>query len=193
MKSENVYLNKISDTKYEIITKDFKLFPKVYKLFLIDDMILLKPDKYEKKEIKPKEIEIKDEIKPKYEKGEYTNKNKTWVKEDFSVNKILDKGYKICENQQEAKDMSYKLKNGIRQGQVIGIKGFDNKYYIYKSEFFEKIKKQVLDHLKKHNELGLDELIGLTKKYDLVLRGVIEIMKEQGDIYEFKKNSFKII
>ncbi len=122
MQHENVYLRKIGNNKYELITKDFDLIPRVYRLFKVDDIIILKPEYVYKKE-EPKKVES-----PVVEtKVIQTDNNEIINNTTNEQNEVIGelKTYFVIENQNVAKELSLKYSDLIKKREIIGIKGFD--------------------------------------------------------------------
>jgi len=163
---EKVFVKKISKQKYEIITKDFELKDGVYTLYKLKKDYFLKPDNYE-----------------------YKNKQEYFKKEEPS--KTILKDYYIFSNENEAKTFSRKYFKEIKSKKLIGLKGFDGNFYILKTEFFDKIKNLILKLNKQEFIIkDLEKLITINPN---ALRGILEIMKEEGIIIENKKDSFKLL
>ncbi len=184
-KYENVYLKKVTDNKYELITKDLELIPKVYKLFVVDGMIILKPTYYYQK--KPEEGFESADNKEKYK---IYNKDYYYKKKEYST---MDVDYIVCDDQNQAKEISQKYSDEIKEGLVLGIKGFDRRYYIFKTTYYQKLKSLIVGVAKTTNkETSLEKLIDATKEPEDALKGVIEIMKEEGYLFE-KNKIYKLI
>jgi hypothetical protein len=167
------------------------------KLLNKDDLIVFK------EMIKNKEIEI---FKPstKYKKGVYQisfNKNKSFSPQNTSsINKntgsvfsLFNKNkYVILKNSEDAKKFSYDFEQQIKSGKIIGLKSFDNNYYvIYKSLFLE-IKDKLLS-LNLKNSFSIDSLKTKLEFSKEVLKIAIELLKEEGLILEKKKEVYEFI
>jgi len=219
--NENVYLNKVSANKYELITKDAELMPRVYKLFVVDGMIILKPayykkygtyenkQNYEKPQTETesnndelKTSEIKVDYKPNnyndnyknynsynnYNKGQTYNNERYYNKYDQKPRTTLSTDYVVCEDQNQAKEFSQMLSQDIKEGKILGIKGFDRRYYIFKSEYYSKIKSLITGIAKaSEKETTLEKIINATKEPEDAIKGVLEIMKEEGQLFERNK------
>jgi len=197
MEHENVYLKKISDKKYELITKNFDLHPRVYRLYNADGVIILKPEysaSYKKKE----QIEDeKENTKKTYNSYEANTNNYTanYVKKEYLPESTIFKNpYYVCEDSEEARTISRSLYRQITEGIVLGIKGFDGKYYVFKKEYYHKVRDSILECAKNSDEvITLAKLQVSTKEPEDALKGTLEIMKEEGYLFEKTKGNYHIL
>lgn len=195
---ENVYLKKISANKYELITKNFELTPKVYKMYVIDDVIVLRQTYYKKDynnfEAKAnssntahntENISNTTEYKSNYIQNQHNTQN---TNNQTSKPSTLSSDFVICEDQNDARELSRMLTDDIKEGKILGIKGFDKKYYIFKTEYYNKLKALIIESARNSNkETTLEKLITETKEPEDALRGTIEILKEEGNLFERNK------
>jgi len=149
------------------------------------------------------------------------NLRKNLTKEQLNIlNKMISKGiirvrrdedgnirYKIVEKPEESKKelnwdymivdsltaekISKEYGNEIKNGEIIGVRGFDKMFYIVKSSYYdiiyEKIKKALQNGVKSVEEIA--EAIGLNNE---ACRVVIQVMLSKGEIIEKRKGLFSL-
>ncbi|PIU22101.1 MAG: hypothetical protein COT14_02940 [Candidatus Diapherotrites archaeon CG08_land_8_20_14_0_20_30_16] len=153
----------------------------------------VKPEVIQENEtIKP---EIKKEYKPKKELGEQEGpreeSTKEWYKKGLQIKSDLMKnGFLALNDLEEARKISYVTRQEINAGEVLGIRGFDKVFYIFKKECFEKLKSLILENMTKKiiSYEELQEKVNLPKEE---FNGILELLKEQSDIIEVHKGIFK--
>ncbi len=216
MIKENIYLTKKSDKKFEVVTKDILLDEGVYIFFELNPGLYVLQKKIVEKRIEqlPKEkeeiVEEEDKIqhkqkdvpetttqfkpienKEKQTYGTYTN-GQEWYKEGLELKAKLGDSFLAIEDPEEIRKISYVLKNEINNGDVLGIRGFDRTYYIFKRPCYEKNKSILLSSLKESNRT-FEELKTKLNVPEQLLKGLIELTKEQGEIIEPKKGNYKLV
>ncbi|MFA5383047.1 MAG: hypothetical protein WC356_07805 [Candidatus Micrarchaeia archaeon] len=106
----------------------------------------------------------------------------------------LKNEFMIIDNQEEAQNISKQLKEEIKKGEIKGIRGFDGKFYIASSEFYNKNKDLILKILEENkNGLKISEIALKTKLEENACLVVLRLLAEDGEIIEKGKNVFKII
>lgn len=215
MIKENIFLTKKSDKKIELVTKDILLDEGVYIFFELNPGLYVLQKKFTERrsELSSKEKDeavVKEEIlhkqkevpetntqfKPVENKerqtyGTYTN-GQEWYKEGLELKAKLGDSFLAIEDPEEIRKISYVLKNEINNGEVLGIRGFDRTYYIFRKANYEKNKSILLASLKESNKT-FEELKTKLNVPELLLKGLIELVKEQGEIIEPKKGTYKIV
>jgi len=192
---EKIYINKKSDNTYELITKDVSFEPGVYTLFGLDKSLFV-IKKYFYKE-KPKEQNTEQEqINEKQEINEPQNKKEEsstqeWYKKALELKTKLNENNYLCINDvEDVRKISYVTRQEINSGEILGIRGFDKNYYIFKKELFEKNKTEILNQFEGESR-SLDSLIDRTKLPKDQILGIMEILKEQADIIETQQGVYK--
>ena len=191
---ENIYINKKGDNKYEIITKEVNFEPGVYNLFTLEkNLFVIKKRFYKESNYPKKETQSTNQKNTfqREEKKEDKNSTQTWYKKALELKKkLMQDGFLVIQDVEEVRKISYVTRQEINSGEILGIRGFDKKYYILTKTSFEKIKSQILDSMAS-GTITYDELIENIKVPKEELNGAIELLKEQSDIIEVHKNIFK--
>jgi len=102
-------------------------------------------------------------------------------------------GFMVCKNTNEAKALSLKLKESIEKGEVRGIKGFDGMFYIAENTLYQKHRKKVLEMIEKEKGVGsgqISERLGIS---EVLARIVCELLKEDGEIIEKRKDQYQAV
>ncbi len=159
------------------------------KLLNKDDLIVFK------EMIKNKEIEI---FKPstKYKKGIYQisfKKAHTSSSNFGAVHSFFIKNkYIILNNSEDAKKFSNDFETEIKEGKIIGLKSFDNNYYVINKDLFLDIKTKLINlNLNSSFSIGfLETKLDFSKD---AFKIAIELLKEEGLIIEKKKENYEFI
>ena len=189
---KNIYINKISDTKYEIITKDIKLDAGVYTLYNVDWNLFMLKKKYSnynkenKKEEKEELIEVNEEKNINKE-----DDKKEWIKRALELkSQLIERGFLSISNIEDVRKISYVTREEINQSEILGIRGFDGVYYIFKKELFEQVKDKILNILTNTNT-NLSEILDKTDLDTIKIKGALEILKDQSEVIEVSKDVFR--
>ncbi len=104
---------------------------------------------------------------------------------------LRNRGFLTLKDKGEAMRLSQKLNAEMKKGDVIGIKGFDGRFYVVTREYLEKSEKAVNSVLKE----GMDvQSIAEAAKMDPEgCSAVMKLMAEKGDVLEKKKGIFSPI
>jgi len=106
----------------------------------------------------------------------------------FSNSEIHSKGFFIFEDSNSATKFAYSIKEDIEQEKVKGIKGFNNRFYFFSTTYYTRMKDKIISLLESPQTLNqLAE--GLELNEDII-KGILELLKEDGLIFEKKKDLF---
>ena len=100
---------------------------------------------------------------------------------------ILKRGYAIFSSQGEAQKISDEIKK-LPKGDVVGIKGFDGKFYVATKQYFAKVSELVQKNLK--GTMTVSAIASACKTEEDGCRSILRIMSDNGDVLEKKKDSF---
>lgn len=123
---------------------------------------------------------IEQKEKPKAEKKE---SNQDPIKSALRKN-----GYVIIKDQGEAKMLSERLKGEMKSKSIIGIKGFDDVFYLVTKEFIENKGSIVLEFLVK--EADVKTIATNCKMETDEVHALLNHLAESGDIIEKKKGLY---
>ncbi len=120
------------------------------------------------------------------------------IKSSSEMNNLIDKfnkeGFMIIQNDNEAKIISESLSQKIKAGQVLGIKGFDTRYYIFRSDFYNSANDKINNCFSKNNgKCSLKDMCEITGLNDNVCKGVLMFLLEKGDIIEKPNSTYQML
>ncbi len=100
-------------------------------------------------------------------------------------------GVSLLSSEREAKEFSKRYEREIKEGRLLGIRGFDKKYYVIRKDYFDKYSQLILKLLEK-GPLTLDEIAKRTKLPIHACKGILLLLSEEGQVYESTDNRFTI-
>jgi len=101
---------------------------------------------------------------------------------------ILANGFLTLKDKNEAYKLSQKLSAEMKRGDVIGVKGFDGRFYVVTKQYLEKSQKAIDEILN-----GEKDVASIAKETNLDVEGcsaVLRLMAEAGDVLEKTKGRF---
>lgn len=107
--------------------------------------------------------------------------------DDVLINKLFSQGFMIAEDQAMANFLNDRLTAAKKTMDVVGVRGFDRKYYIVTRQKLAELQPRMLVLLKKEKTLA--ELAVEFKSEDLS-KAILEVIKENGDVIEKRKGVF---
>lgn len=150
-----------------------------------------KKGKYEKTGV----YSIQKDIYPQLIKQKKTITGRPEEKKKESPNQVEKEGYLIIENAVEAKRLSAELKDQIKSGKIKGTRGFDGRFYIILTDFYEKNKGKIEKALKEEKKkcAKLKDISAKTKLPESACLTLLRIMDEEGEVIEKRKNMFNLV
>ncbi|PIO06246.1 hypothetical protein COT29_01995 [Candidatus Micrarchaeota archaeon CG08_land_8_20_14_0_20_59_11] len=101
-------------------------------------------------------------------------------------------GFLVVETELEAKRLSKELEPQVKGHSVMGVRGFDKKYYIatrtFLAEAGEKVQKALLK-----GEMTLGQACVATKMPQDACVAALSILKEEGEIFEKRKGYYALV
>ncbi len=92
----------------------------------------------------------------------------------------------VIEDENEAREFSRRYEEEIRRGNIIAVRGFDGKFYAVRRDVFENVKKR----LDLSTPKSVEELKEELEEPEGLVRGVLEILKERGEVYETEEGRY---
>jgi hypothetical protein len=105
-----------------------------------------------------------------------------------SISLLRSQGFLIVQDKREAMGLSEQLGPQMKSGQVIGVKGFDSKFYIVTRDYFSRAEARIAPALKE--DMDAPSIASETKLDPEGCMAVLRIMAENGQIIEKKKGVF---
>ncbi|MBI5176983.1 hypothetical protein HY995_02760 [Candidatus Micrarchaeota archaeon] len=106
--------------------------------------------------------------------------------------KIEKGGFLVIENEIEIRDASRELEPMVKDGSVMGIKGFDKKLYLASRGYYEGTSAKILGAVGK-GEYSPQEIATLTKENEAGCLCVLQLLKEEGKAFEKKRGVFTLV
>ncbi len=104
---------------------------------------------------------------------------------------LKNRGFLTLKDKGEAMRLSQKLSSEMKKGDVLGIKGFDGRFYVVTREYLEKSEKAVNSVLK--GGMDVQSIAQAAKMDEEGCSAVMKLMAEKGDVLEKKKGIFSPI
>ncbi len=170
-------LRKMNSVKHYERTKDriLKLLSKE-EVMVLEDLIN-KGIVFESKKGSKKLLRIKKEVFPLV------------VSYNPLVEKLYSQGYVVIEDPSEARELEEMLLEQGKSGEVTGVRGFDKKYYVVLKSKVEEMKPLITKALESPKVIeDLAKKIKVNKEF---CKALIEVLRENGEVIEKKKNLFQ--
>jgi bifunctional DNA-binding transcriptional regulator/antitoxin component of YhaV-PrlF toxin-antitoxin module len=103
----------------------------------------------------------------------------------------LEHGYRIIENELEARNLSKRFEREIKSGLIKGVRGFDKRFYVVSMDFYGALSEKILAALE--GETTVKEISEKTGENEAACTAVLQVMKEEGDVIEKKRGVFRLI
>ena len=100
----------------------------------------------------------------------------------------LEKGFMTLKDKNEAYRLSQRFNAEMKNGSIIGVKGFDGKFYVVTKDYLEKSQKDIEKALQ--GEMEGKEIARAARLDPEGCTAVLRLMAESGDILEKKKGIF---
>lgn len=127
---------------------------------------------------------IKDNVYPILKGKEPAEPQKT---QDDSPS-LMNRGFLTLKDKGEAMRLSQKYGSEMKKGDVIGVKGFDGRFYAVTREYLEKSEKAIKEVLK--DGMDIASIAQAARMDSEGCSAVMRLMAERGDVLEKKKGIF---
>ncbi|MFH1200173.1 MAG: hypothetical protein V1708_03840 [Candidatus Micrarchaeota archaeon] len=105
---------------------------------------------------------------------------------------VLNHGFAIIEGEEEAKFVSQKLEKQVKTGQVLGVRGFDKRFYLVSSEFMAANAPRVMALLAS-KDMPISDIVAATRLDEKAATALLAVMKDQGEVIEKKHGVYKSV
>ncbi len=106
-----------------------------------------------------------------------------------SIEHLNAYGYMIAENEERAKQAGQSLAEEIKGGKVMGVRGFDRKFYVATTNFFKKYHELVLNAVPDEGA-GYKEIAEKCNMEENACSVILMLMSESGELIEKRKGNF---
>lgn len=108
--------------------------------------------------------------------------------------KALEKdGFIVIANDDLARSISQTLQEKIKKGTIMGMKGFDGKYYVMSSKKYNDTEALIKTYLSENKRATLSELSKNLKINEGLCKGVMNFLLESGDVIEKSRGKYELI
>ena len=104
------------------------------------------------------------------------------------ISKLKEQKYLEIDSDRDAKYLSYVLKRDKLDKKYVGIHGFDNRYYLVEKSLFKSLRLEVLSIL--NEQMGANDISKKLNKNLNLIKGVLTILLEEGEIIEKRKGTY---
>ncbi len=106
-------------------------------------------------------------------------------------NLLSTRGFIIINDKNEARSLSEQLASEMKSGAVVGVKGFDGKFYAVTRAYFTKAQAAITAVMKE--PMDADSIAAAAKLDPEGCRAVLKLMAENGDLIEKKRGIFAAV
>lgn len=106
--------------------------------------------------------------------------------------KELEKNGFLITEEEQAKSLSSALEAQIKHGEVLGVRGFDKRYYIVSRGFYEGLSAKIKEKAG-GEEFSASAIAASTKTSENACVSVLQVMKEEGTLIEKKRGSYQLV
>ena len=105
-------------------------------------------------------------------------------------NPLGPKGFIVIDTELEAKQLSNRLEKEIKSGDVVGVRGFDKKFYIVSTALYQSLAPKIENLLKNKDTITATEAAQTLNLEEPCAIAILQVMKEQGELIEKKRGVF---
>ncbi len=127
-------------------------------------------------------------VSPKFSKASSPKVNNKAL-----VDKLNKEGYLVLSNEAEARALTPLLKEQVSAGEVLGVRGFDLKYYVFTRKFYSSAHNKIVGFLESVGSATLERVAEGVSLPPEVCKGVLSMLLEKGDVYESKDGAYKLV
>jgi hypothetical protein len=105
---------------------------------------------------------------------------------------LFSRGFIVIAQEEEARRISQSMEKQIKSNEVMGIRGFDKKFYIVTGQYFKQNAIKILKFIGTR-EMNLKDIAPGIRMEENGALACLMLLKEQGEVIEKRRNTFKII
>ena len=132
-----------------------------------------------------------------YEGGKYKDRGVYSISKDYytflttgkkPTGNIIEKvfgqrKYLVTESKERAREVMLQLDKEVKEGNVVSVMGFNKKIYITTKEVLDSVGSKVVAALE-GGEMGIDKITEMCGDEGELIRTVLEVLRESGDVIE---------
>ena len=101
-------------------------------------------------------------------------------------------GYAIVEREHEAKQLSENLNPQIKSGELMGVRGFDRRFYLARKGFYLAVSERLEKALRGKKNRTVAEIAKDAKVKEDECAVVLNLMREEGEVLEKKRGTYEL-
>jgi len=101
-------------------------------------------------------------------------------------------GYVIVEREGEAKALSERLGQQIKKGEIMGVRGFDKRFYLARKGFYVSASERIEKAMKGGKDRRVEDIAKDAKLKNDECEAVLNIMREEGEVVEKKRGTYAL-
>jgi antitoxin component of MazEF toxin-antitoxin module/biotin operon repressor len=160
-----------------------------------------------KKKLSPKQQAVLNKLLKKgvvsfYEKGKYKDKGVYSISRDYyyllskkqsppPAQPSTQKGFQVVGDWEKAKNLMSENKKRISGGELYVVRSFDKRFYFVESSIVDSVNANVLDLLEQQS-MSLEEISQKLGVETQLLKAVMEVLREQGEVIEKRKEVYSL-
>jgi len=106
--------------------------------------------------------------------------------------KLETQGFLVVTDEITAKEASQQLEFQVKHGDVLGVRGFDKKFYIASRTFYESAAAKIMA-APLEKEFTCEQAAAMAKLDGVACTAILQIMKETGEAIEKKRGLYKLV
>lgn len=101
-------------------------------------------------------------------------------------------GYVIVEREGDAQMLSGRLAPQIKKGEIMGVRGFDKRFYLARKGFYVSSSERISKVMRGGKDKSVEEIAKEAKLKNEECEAVLNIMREEGEVVEKKRGTYAL-
>ncbi len=137
---------------------------------------------------------VKGEKREKMEKAEEKKQERkpAAVDSDDPEQILEQRGYLIVERERDVKAISDRLYRKVKNGEIMGVRGFDKRFYLARKGFYSALSERIERTMKGKKAQSVREIAEQAKVKEDECAVVLNLMREEGEVLEKKKGVYQL-
>ncbi|RLG19941.1 hypothetical protein DRN67_01320 [Candidatus Micrarchaeota archaeon] len=137
---------------------------------------------------------VKGEKREKMEKAEEKKQERkpAAVDSDDPEQILEQRGYLIVERERDVKAISDRLYRKVKNGEIMGVRGFDKRFYLARKGFYSALSERIERAMKGKKAQSVREIAEQAKVKEDECAVVLNLMREEGEVLEKKKGVYQL-
>ncbi|MCD4740262.1 hypothetical protein K8R43_03665 [archaeon] len=140
---------------------------------------------------------IEKKIVSFYDKGKYTDRGVYSISRDYyylitkKPPKEMKCGFYVIDDSYRARELMEEFKPQIKSGDILSVRSFDKKYYFVSADVVNSTGSEIIAVLGE-KDAGLEDLAKQLNVDKNLIKAVLEVLRESGDVIEKKKELYAL-